>query len=87
MLYIVVMNTLTLSQMRANLPTLVSQVADNLERFVVTVSGQPRAILVSADELASLEETAEVLSSVDLKALKKGISQAKKKQSVDLSSL
>ena len=81
------MNTLTLTQMRANLPSLVASVADNLERFVVTVSGQPRAVLVSSDELASLEETAEVMSTVDLKALRTGIAQAKKRQGVNLASL
>ncbi|MFH2085639.1 MAG: type II toxin-antitoxin system Phd/YefM family antitoxin [bacterium] len=81
------MNTLTLTQMRTNLPSLVAKVADNLERFVVTVSGEPRAILVSADELASLEETAEVMSSVDIKALRRGISQAKKRQGIALSDL
>lgn len=81
------MNTLTLTQLRANLPSLVASVADNLERFVVTVSGQPRAILVSADELSSLEETAEVMSTVDLKALRKGIAQAKKRQGISLASL
>ena len=73
--------------MRANLPSLVASVADNLERFVVTVSGQPRAVLVSSDELASLEETAEVMSTVDLKALRTGIAQAKKRQGVNLASL
>ncbi|KKU46807.1 MAG: Prevent-host-death family protein [Microgenomates group bacterium GW2011_GWA2_46_7] len=81
------MNTLTLTQMRANLPSLVASVADNLERFVVTVSGEPRAVLVSADELASLEETAEVMSMVDLKALRAGITQARKKQGISLSNL
>lgn len=81
------MNTLTLTQMRANLPTLVGKVADQLERFVVTVSGQPKAVLVSAEELASLEETAEVMSTVDLIALRRGIAQAKKHQGISLDQL
>lgn len=81
------MNTLTLTQMRTNLPSLVASVADNLERFVVTVSGEPRAVLVSADELASLEETAEVMSSVDLRSLNRGIAQAKKRKGISLSDL
>lgn len=80
-------NTLTLSQMRAKLPTLVGSVADNLERFVITVSGIPKAVLVSSDELASLEETAEIMSTVDRKALERGIKQAKRKKGVPLSSI
>ncbi len=81
------MNILTLTQMRTNLPSLVAKVADKLERFVVTVSGKPRAVLVSADELASLEETAEVMSTVDLVSLRRGITQAKKKQGMALNDL
>lgn len=81
------MNTLTLTQMRTNLPSLVSKVADQLERFVVTVSGQPRAVLVSADELTSLEETAEVMTSIDRSSLRRGITQAKKRQGISLNQL
>lgn len=81
------MNTLTLTQMRANLPTFVDKVSDQLERFVVTVSGQPKAVLVSAEELASLEETAEIMSTVDRQALRRGIAQAKKRQGISLDEL
>lgn len=80
-------NTLTLSQLRSNLPTLVSTVADNLERYVVTVSGTPKAVLVSAEELSSLEETAEVMINVDRQALTRGIKQAKKRQGVSLDTI
>ncbi len=51
-----------ISDARANLPNLVNKVNDNLERIVITVNGQPKAILVSAEELESLEETAEILA-------------------------
>lgn len=51
-----------ISDARTKLPTLVSKVNKNLERVVITVKGQPKAILLSAEELESLEETAEILS-------------------------
>ncbi len=73
--------------MRANLPTIVGNVADNLSRFVVTVSGMPKAVLLSADELESLEETAEIMTTVDKKALARGISQAKKRRGIPLAKL
>lgn len=55
-------NLVPISDARANLPNLVSKVNKNLERVVITVNGQPKAILVSAEELESLEETAEILA-------------------------
>ena len=55
-------NLIPISDVRANLPDLVNKVNKNLERVVITVNGQPKAILVSAEELESLEETAEILA-------------------------
>ena len=55
-------NLVPISDARANLPDLVNKVNKNLDRVVITVNGQPKAILVSAEELESLEETAEILA-------------------------
>lgn len=68
-----------ISDARANLPDLVNKVNDNLERFVITINGQPKAVLVSEEELESLEETAEILAIPGAKeAIDKGLEQAKK---------
>lgn len=80
-------DTIALSDLRSDLPDVVKQVADGLKRFVVTVSGKPKAVLISADELESLEETAEVMATVDLKALNRGLIQAKKKLGIPLDEL
>lgn len=56
------MTTIAVSDFRSNLPTLIDQVSEGLRRFVITVSGEPKAVVLSLDELESLEETAEVLS-------------------------
>lgn len=56
------MNTIAISDFRAKLPRLIDQVSEQLERFVVTVSGKPKAVVMSFEELESLEETAEILS-------------------------
>ncbi|MDO8657309.1 MAG: type II toxin-antitoxin system prevent-host-death family antitoxin [Candidatus Levybacteria bacterium] len=55
-------NLVAISDARANLPELVNKVNKNLERFVITINGQPKAVLVSEEELESLEETAEILA-------------------------
>lgn len=83
------MNTLiSISDVRANLPELVTKVSDTMGRVIITVNGQPKAILVSAEELASLEETAEILSIPGAKeSILRGLKQAKKGKGVLLSDL
>ena len=54
-------NMISITDARANLPDLINKVSDSLKRITITVGGQPRATLISADELESLEETAEVM--------------------------
>ncbi len=51
-----------ISDARANLPGLINRVAKSLERVFITVNGQPKAVVISADELDSLQETAEILA-------------------------
>jgi antitoxin YefM len=54
---IVVVETTSLPDVRANLSRYVKQVHDTQDRVVITRNGQPAAVLISADELESLEET------------------------------
>ena len=79
---------MSISDVRANLPDLVTKVSDTLERITITVNGQPKAILVSAEELESLEETAEVLAIPHIKEdIKKSREQIKKGKYIALSDL
>ncbi len=81
-------NLIAISDARANLPELVNRVNKNLERVTITINGQPKAVLVSEEELASLEETAEILSVPGArKDIKEGLKQAKKGQGIPLSQL
>lgn len=56
------MNIIAVSDLRTNLPSLIKEVSNKLKRFVITVSGKPKAVMMNLDELESLEETAEILS-------------------------
>ncbi len=79
---------MAISDVRINLPDLFNKVSRNLDRIVITVNGQPKAILVSQEELESLEETAEILAIPDAKvSIKKGFKQAKKGLGTPLSKL
>ena len=79
---------MSISDARSNLPELVTKVSNTLGRVTITVNGKPKAILVSAEELESLEETAEIIS---IPGAKKSIGQelkeAKKGQGTPLSLL
>lgn len=55
-------NLVAISDARANLPELVNKVNKNMDRVVITINGKPKAVLVSEEELSSLEETAEVFA-------------------------
>ncbi len=82
-------NLVAISDARANLPELVNRVNKNMDRVVITINGQPKAVLVSEEELESLEETAEIFASNPniKKDLKKSEKQIKEGKFVFLSNL
>lgn len=82
-------NIIAISDARAKLPDLVTRIDKNLERAVITVNGQPKVAMLSIDELESLEETAEVLSTIPgiKKDIEESRKQIKKGQFVPLSKL
>lgn len=79
---------MSVSNARACLPYLINKVNINMDRVVITVNGQPKATLVSAEELESLEETAEVLAIPGIKkSISVGMKEAKKNQGIAISEL
>jgi prevent-host-death family protein len=59
---ILVMETLPLATVKAQLSNLVDRVEDTHDRVLITRNGKPAAILISPEDLESLEETLEILS-------------------------
>jgi antitoxin YefM len=59
---VVISETLPLSSVKAHLSELVDRVEDQHERVVLTRNGKPAAVLISHDDLESLEETLSILS-------------------------
>jgi prevent-host-death family protein len=57
--------SLALGEVKAHLSALVSRVSGQHDRVTVTVHGRPAAVLLSLDELESLEETIAILSDDD----------------------
>lgn len=82
------MDTIAISDLRLNLPNIIDKVSESLSRVVVTVSGKPKAVVLSLEEVESLEETAEILSiSGAFEMIKKGEKQAKMGKGVLLSKI
>ncbi len=73
------MNTLSVSEAKMKLSSLVESVRATDEEVVITKNGRPVAVLVSPDEFESWHETIEVRSDADLmKEIRKGLSALKK---------
>ena len=51
-----------LAEVKAKLSAVVDEVHDTHERVVITRNGRPEAVLLSVDDLESLEETLDLLS-------------------------
>lgn len=79
------MDTIALSELRSNLPGVIKKMTDGLDRLIVTVSGRPKAVMLSLDEFESLEETAEILAIPGaLKAIKAGEKEARAGKGIPL---
>jgi antitoxin YefM len=65
---LVMADTLPLSSVKAHLSELVNRVEDQHDRVVVTRNGKPAAVLISHDDLESLEETLAIMSDPALMA-------------------
>ncbi len=62
MTIIMVMTTTSLAAVKAHLSAFVDSVHGTHERVVITRNGEPAAVLISPDDLESLEETIALLS-------------------------
>jgi antitoxin YefM len=68
------MKTLSLSEAKAKLSSLVDEVSQRDEEVVITRNGRPAAVLVSADEYESWQETLAVRADAGLmRDIKQGL--------------
>lgn len=81
-------NLIAISEARANLPKLVEDVQENYERAVITVNGKPAVVMMSIEEMESLEETAEILAIPGaLESIKEGAEQMKRGEGISFEKL
>ena len=75
------MKTLSLSEAKMKLSSLVEAVSATDEEVVITKNGSPAAVLVSPDEFESWKETIAVRSDLQLmKEIKEGLKALKNKK-------
>lgn len=73
------MITVSSTQARNNLYNLIDEVAASGKRVGITNKGETKAVLISAEELASWEATMDVMSDPKLvKGIKKGMEDIRK---------
>jgi prevent-host-death family protein len=60
--------TLPLAEIKAHLSEIVDRIEREHERILLTRHGRPAAVIMSPDDLASLEDTLELLSDPEARA-------------------
>ena len=75
------MKTLSLSEAKMKLSSLVEKVRSTDEEIVITKNGSPAAVLISPDEFESWKETIAIRSDPSLmEEIKKGLKELKEKK-------
>jgi antitoxin YefM len=84
----VMAETLPLATVKARLSEIIDRISRQQDRVIVTRNGRPAAVLLSPDDLESLEETLAVLSDPQLlRQLKEGQRAASRGDVVPLQSI
>lgn len=55
-------HTITLKELRPDLPKVVDKIDKRLERYIVTRHGKPIVVMMSVDDYESMLETLEIMS-------------------------
>ena len=81
-------NTITLKELRPELPKVIKGIDAKLDRYIVTKRGKPIAVMLSPDDYDGLLETIEILSDKETaKRLKKAKQEIKTGKTITLEEL
>lgn len=81
-------NTITLKELRPELPEVIKDIDSKLDRFIVTKRGKPVAVMMSPDDYEGLLETIEILSDKETaKRIKEAKREIKEGKTVSLEKL
>jgi len=75
---IIMTNTLSLKELRPELPRVIESIDEKFDRFIITKRGKPVVVMMSIDDYESLIETLEILEDKEtMKRLRKGEEEIK----------
>jgi len=81
-------NTITLKELRPELPEVIKDIDTKLGRYIVTKRGKPIAVMMSPDDYEGLLETIEILSDKEaVRRIKKAKREIAEGKTVSLESL
>jgi antitoxin YefM len=64
----VVVNTITIKELRPELPSVINRIGERLDRYIVTRRGKPVCIMMSVEDYEAITETLDILSDPKLAA-------------------
>ncbi len=81
-------NTITLKELRPELPQVIKGIDTKLDRYIVTKRGKPIAVMMSPDDYEGLLETIEILSDKETaRRIKKAKQEIKEGKTISLEEL
>lgn len=81
-------NTITLKELRPELPKVIKDIDKKLDRYIITKRGKPVAIVMSVDDYEGFLETIEILSNKKLmRKIKKAKKEVKEGKTISLEEL
>ncbi|MCK5215756.1 MAG: type II toxin-antitoxin system Phd/YefM family antitoxin [Candidatus Omnitrophica bacterium] len=71
-------NTLSLKQLRPELPKVIASIDEKFDRFIITKRGRPVVVMMSIDDYESLIETLDILEDKEtMKRVRNGENEIK----------
>ncbi len=71
-------NTLSLKELRPELPKVIKSIDEKFDRFIITKRGKPVVVMMSIDDYESLIETLDILEDKEtMKRVRKGEDEIK----------
>lgn len=81
-------HTITLKELRPELPKVANAVAEKLDRYIITKRGRPVMMLINLEDFEGLIETIEILSDRSaLKRIRKARKEAKTGKTISIEDL
>ncbi len=81
-------NTITLKELRPELPEVIKKIDTKLDRYIITKRGKPVAVMMNIDDYEGILETLEILSDKEaVKRIKKAKQEIKTGEAVSLEQL